>query len=164
MKAMISGSFDPVTRGHEDLIRRAAALFDRVEVVIFRNTKKHALFPTEQRLAFLRTVCADLPNVTVTASDGTVAGYTRENGIDCVIKGVRDGGDLAYEQDMAHLNRLAGGAETLLLPTDPALSFVSSGAVREFLLRGLPAAKMLPASVADAVLRAYAALPGSRDR
>ena len=77
-------------------------------------------------------------------------------GIDCIVKGVRDGVDLDYEQDMAHLNRIAGGPETLFLPTDPVYSFIASSAVREFLLRGLPAEKLLPDAVADEVLAAYA--------
>lgn len=160
MKAMISGSFDPVTRGHEDLIRRAAALFDEVEVVIFENSKKTPLFSTEERCAFLSRLCEGLSGVRVSSSRDTVVGYARAAGVDCVIKGVRDGVDLDYEQDMAHLNRLAGGPETLFLPTDPALSFISSGAVREFLLRGLPAEMLLPQAVADEVLAVYAKKTG----
>ena len=158
MKALISGSFDPVTRGHEDLVRRAAALFDEVCVVIFENSKKTPLFSTEPRLGFLHLLTADMPNVTVDSSRDSVVGYARANGVNCIVKGVRDGVDLDYEQDMAHLNRIAGGPETLFLPTDPVYSFIASSAVREFLLRGLPAEKLLPDSVANEVLAAYAAL------
>ena len=158
MKALISGSFDPVTRGHEDLIRRTAALFSEVRVVIFENSKKTPLFTTEQRLAFLRLLAADMPNVTVDSSRDSVVGYAAQHGIDCIVKGVRDGVDLDYEQDMAHLNRIAGGPETLFLPTDPSYSFIASSAVREFLLRGLPAEKLLPDAVAREVLAAYAEL------
>ena len=158
MKALISGSFDPVTRGHEDLVRRAAALFDEVCVVIFENSKKTPLFSTETRLGFLHLLTEDMPNVTVDSSRDSVVGYARANGVNCIVKGVRDGVDLDYEQDMAHLNRIAGGPETLFLPTDPVYSFIASSAVREFLLRGLPAEKLLPDSVANEVLAAYAAL------
>ena len=90
--------------------------------------------------------------------DLAVVGYAAAYGIDCIVKGVRDGVDLDYEQDMAHLNRIAGGPETLFLPTDPVYSFIASSAVREFLLRGLPAEKLLPDAVADEVLAAYAKL------
>ena len=158
MKALISGRFDPVTRGHEDLIRRTAALFSEVRVVIFENSKKTPLFSTETRLGFLRSLTKDLPNVTVDSSRDSVVGYAAAYGIDCIVKGVRDGVDLDYEQDMAHLNRIAGGPETLFLPTDPIYSFIASSAVREFLLRGLPAEKLLPDAVADEVFAAYAEL------
>ena len=158
MKALISGSFDPVTRGHEDLIRRAAALFSEVEVVIFENSKKTPLFSTELRLGFLKLLCAELPNVTVGCSRDSVVAYAKTHGVNCIVKGVRDGVDLDYEQDMAHLNRIAGGPETLFLPTDPIYSFIASSAVREFLLRGLPAEKLLPDAVAGEVLKAYKAL------
>ena len=156
MKVLISGSFDPVTRGHEDLIRRTAVLFSEVRVVIFENSKKTPLFSTEARLGFLRALTKDLPNVTVDFSRSSVVAYAAEHGINCIVKGVRDGVDLDYEQDMAHLNRIAGGPETLFLPTDPVYSFIASSAVREFLLRGLPAEKLLPDAVADEVLAAYA--------
>ena len=156
--ALITGSFDPITRGHLDLIRRTAALFERVEVVIFRNSQKTPMFSEAERLAWLSAVCREAgENVRVAISDDTVAAYVRERGIHLIVKGVRSAVDLAYEQDMAALNRLAGGCETLFLPTDPSLSFVSSSAVREFLQRGLDARALLPDVIADDVMAAYAA-------
>lgn len=153
---LITGSFDPVTRGHAALIARAAALFDRVEVVIFENSQKKTLFSLEERLAFLEKTCrACGDTVTAGTSAGTVAGYARERGIHAILKGVRNANDLIYEQEMATLNRLAGGPETLFLPTDPALSHISSSAVREFLLRGLPTEELLPEAVCGDVLAAY---------
>lgn len=156
--AMICGSFDPVTRGHADLVRRAAALFDRVYVVLLHNEGKAGLFPWEDRLDFLRAAFADCPTVTVEGSRGTAAACARRLGVDCILKGVRDGRDWAYEAEMAALNRAAGGPETLLLPTDPALSFVSSHAVREFLACGLPTGALLPPAVDALVHERYAAL------
>ena len=153
---LICGSFDPITRGHEDLIRRAACLFDRVEVVIFTNSEKRYLFSQDERFSFLETVCAACgDNVKAAICDGTVAGYAAEHGIHAIVKGVRNANDLLYEQEMAALNRLAGGPETFFLPTAPTLSYVSSSAVREFLKHDLPAEELLPATVADAVLLAY---------
>ena len=156
--ALITGSFDPVTRGHFDLIRRTAALFERVEVVLFRNSEKSPMFSEAERLTWLSAVCRDAgENVRVAISEGTVADYARERGIRVIVKGVRNAADLAYEQDMAALNRMAGGCETLFLPTDPALSFVSSSAVREFLRRDLDAKGLLPEVIADDVISAFAA-------
>ena len=155
---LISGSFDPVTRGHAALIARAAQLFDRVAVVIFENSQKKTLFTQAERLAFLEKVCrACGENVVAGISAGTVAGYAREHGIHAILKGVRNANDLLYEQDMATLNRLAGGPETILLPTEPALSHISSSAVREFLTHGLPVGELLPESIYDDVLAAYQA-------
>lgn len=159
--AMICGSFDPVTRGHADLVRRAAALFDHVYVVLLHNGGKAGLFPWEDRLAFLRAAFAALPNVTVEGSRETAAACARRLGVACLLKGVRGAADLAYEADMAALNRTAGGPETLFLPTDPALSFVSSHAVREFLACGLPADALLPPEVAGLVQARYHALKGA---
>lgn len=154
--ALITGSFDPVTRGHADLICRAARLFDRVEVVIFRNSQKTCCFSEEERLSFLRAVChAAGKNVVCAADGGTVADYVKAHGITVTIKGVRNAADLAYESDMAALNRLAGGGETLFFPADPALTFCSSSAAREFLSRGLPAEALLPPAAADAILKTY---------
>ncbi|MBQ8351663.1 MAG: pantetheine-phosphate adenylyltransferase [Clostridia bacterium] len=153
---LISGSFDPVTRGHADLITRAAQLFDHVDVVIFENSHKKTLFSLDERLAFLQKVCAVCgDNITAATSCGTVAGYAAEHGIHAIVKGVRNANDLLYEQEMATLNRLAGGPETILLPTEPTLSYVSSSAVREFLRHALPAEKLLPAVIYDDVLAAY---------
>ena len=156
--ALITGSFDPVTRGHFDLIRRTAALFERVEVVLFRNSEKSPMFSEAERLAWLSAVCREAgENVRVAISEGTVADYAKERGIRVIVKGVRNAADLAYEQDMAALSRMAGGCETLFLPTDPALSFVSSSAVREFLRRDLNARDLLPEVIAEDVISAFAA-------
>ena len=155
-KALITGSFDPVTRGHADLIARAAAIFDEVEVVIFENSEKKAAFSLDERLRFLSAVCAAAgDNVRAATASGTVAEYARENGFCCVVKGVRNAADLSYEQDMAKLNRTAGGPDTLFLPTDPALSFISSSYVREFLRRGLPTDALLPKEIEVDVRKTY---------
>ncbi len=155
-KVLLCGSFDPVTRGHASLIRRAAALFDEVDVVLFENSDKKYLFSAEERLAFLSAVCAGIgPHVQAARSTGTVAGYAVSHNVDCIIKGVRGASDLFYEQDMAALNRLAGAPETLFFPTEPACAHISSSAVREFLKHGLPTDGLLPPEIEDTVHRAY---------
>ena len=153
---LISGSFDPVTRGHAALFARAARLFDRVEVVIFDNSQKKTLFTAEERLAFLKKVCAICgEHVTAARATGTVADYAKTHQIHAILKGVRNANDLIYEQDMASLNLLAGGPETIFLPTEPALSYISSSAVREFLLHGLPVKDLLPEVVLSDIVTAY---------
>ncbi|MBQ8173841.1 MAG: pantetheine-phosphate adenylyltransferase [Clostridia bacterium] len=155
-KALITGSFDPVTRGHADLIARAATIFDEVEVVIFENSEKTKTFSTPDRLRFLAAVCAAVGNnVRAAVSEGTVAEYAKENCFCCIIKGVRNAPDLSYEQDMAKLNRVAGGPDTLFLPTDPALAYISSSYVKEFLRRGLPVTELLPTKIAADVIKTY---------
>ncbi len=154
--ALICGSFDPVTRGHEDLIRRAAALFDRVEVVMFLNPEKQYLFSAEERLAFLAAVChAAGPHVSCGMDTGTVAAYTRAHPVDCLVRGVRGVQDLEYETQMAVLNRMAGAPETLFLPATPAMAAFSSSAARQFLAAGLPTKEILPACVEKEILSAY---------
>ncbi len=154
--ALITGSFDPITRGHADLIARTAAIFDSVEVVIFRNSEKTPLFSEEQRLLWLSAVCTALGgNIRAAAADGTVVDYAKTRGVNCIVKGIRNGADLTYEKDMAALNRMAGGPETLFLPTDPTLAHISSGAVREFLRHGIPAEELLPPAVTEEIIASY---------
>ena len=146
---LITGSFDPVTRGHEDVIRRVAEKFDRVRVTVFQSDTKKGMFPCERRLAFLRTVCAKFSNVEVDIDRGMVADYVRREGITLIIRAVRDPSDALYEAEMAEFNRRASGVETLLLFADPTLRSVSSSAVRKKLREGEDARDLLPREIAD---------------
>lgn len=151
--AMFTGSFDPVTLGHEDIIRRAAALFDRLYVTAFINKDKEGLFPPALRLAFLEKVCADLPNVTVCRDDGMVADFVTREGIDLIVRSVRGAADADYERTMADYNKEKCGVETLLFCADPRLAHISSTAVREALLRGEDAHGLLPACIWEDVAK-----------
>ena len=99
------GSFDPVTHGHLDIIRRAAAMFDQVTVVVMTNSQKTPLFNREERLEFLRRATADLPNVEVDAYGGLLAEYARLKGANVIVKGLRAMSDFEYEFQMALTNR-----------------------------------------------------------
>ena len=132
-RALLPGSFDPPTIGHLDLIRRAAALFDEVYPVVFVNAEKHTMFTPQQRLELLQVMCEGLENVHPALSDGLVVDYLAAHGIDCLVKGARNGQDFDYEASLADINRVTGGAETILLPTLPELRFVSSTFVREMI-------------------------------
>ena len=151
---LLPGTYDPLTRGHFAVIEAASRRFDEVRAVIFVNPKKTCLFSLSDRLEFLRLATAGLPNVTVGSSDGLVADYVRENGIDFVIKGVRNERDFLYERDMADWNA-NHGAKTLLFPTSPDLREVSSTDLRERLKAGLPIDDVAAPGTSDAILAAY---------
>lgn len=145
-RAILPGSYDPVTVGHLDLIRRAAERYDEVYAVIFRNPEKTYRFSLDDRVKMLILATDDLPNVLVSYSDGLVIDYMRDSGIDTIVKGYRSEKDLAYEREQAAWNELHGGVKTVLLPASPMLSEVSSTAVRAVLDR---IAESAPVSLPD---------------
>ncbi len=152
--AVCPGSFDPVTNGHLDIIRRAAALADRVIVVVMTNASKHTMFTMEERVAMLRTATVDLPNVEIDAYDGLLADYARRVGADAIVKGLRAVTDFEYEFQMALTNRqLHADAETVFLTTSADLMYLSSSVVKQVAMYGGDISGFVPASVLDAVLQ-----------
>lgn len=148
-RALVTGSFDPVTRGHEDVIRRAAAIYDEVYAVVFVSDEKKGFFPLEKRKEWLETVCRKFSNVTVDADRGFVADYVRRNQISVIIRGVRNEIDFAYERPMADYNLAHGGAETLLLYANKELEEVSSRRVRELLVAEKSPRELLPCEIRE---------------
>lgn len=147
-RAICPGSYDPVTVGHLDIIRRAAALFDEVIVLVAVNSAKQSMFTAEQRTEMLRLAVGDLPGVRVCCSEGLLVDFAKENGACALVKGVRNAQDLEYEQPMAHANRyLNEKLETVLLPAAPAVSWISSTIVREMLRYHQDISEMVPAGV-----------------
>lgn len=130
--ALYPGSFDPVTSGHMDIIRRAASLFDHLIVVVFINPSKKGLFTPEERVTLLQQACQDMPNVSIQSYGGLLADYVKKNTIHVIIKGVRGLMDLENETNMARANKqLTDGLETLLLPSSSEVEHISSTLVRE---------------------------------
>ncbi|WP_216369080.1 pantetheine-phosphate adenylyltransferase [Streptomyces griseofuscus] len=130
MRALFPGSFDPVTPGHQDVLRRASLLFDEVVVCVMFNANKTGRFPVAERLERLRAAADGLGNVTVDShTGGLLVDYCRRAGIEVVVRGVRDAKDLDYEMPMARMNHELAGVETFFLPADPALAHVSSSLV-----------------------------------
>lgn len=126
------GSFDPVTKGHVDIIERAAALFDRVTVAVLHNPAKTGCFTTEQRLALLKRACGHIPNVRYDCFDGLLMDYMRKTRAPIVLRGLRAVTDFENEFQMAQLNRqLNPNVETLFLMSSPEYAYLSSSAVRE---------------------------------
>ena len=131
MIGVFAGSFDPITVGHTDIIRRSAKLVDKLYVAMLDNTQKQYLFTRAQRLELIKCAVGDLPNVEVDYFHGLLAEYIQEKGANCIIRGVRNTTDFEYERDIAYCNRKLGGVETLFLPTSQEVSFVSASIVRE---------------------------------
>ncbi|MBQ2732629.1 MAG: pantetheine-phosphate adenylyltransferase [Clostridia bacterium] len=147
---LVPGSFDPPTLGHRYVAEHAAKTYSRVLVVGFINEAKEYTFSEEERLELMKAQFGDLPNVTVGFSRGMLADYCRENGVDVILKGIRNKKDEAYEIDMAEKNYARySGAVTVLLKAPEDISSVSSTAVREILANGGDASPLLGARVAE---------------
>ena len=132
-RALITGSFDPPTKGHLDLIKRASALFDRVTVCIFINSEKKYMFSLEKRKEMLTAMCRDIPNVKVDSFGGLVSDYAKKNKADVIVKGARSGSDFEYEAMLSEVNNTVHKVETVILPSDPSLSHISSTSAREMI-------------------------------
>ncbi len=147
MKVILPGSYDPVTLGHLDIIRRASEQYDEVFVVIFKNPDKTCHFSTEDRVRMLLLATEAFDNVLVSESDGLVIDYMREHGIDKIVKGYRNEKDLTYEKVQADYNLSHGGYETEYLKSDDRFAGISSTLAREKLDRGESLAGILPPAV-----------------
>ena len=146
---ILPGSYDPVTLGHLEVIRRAAEEYEKVYVVIFVNPKKNYHFSLDDRMRMLMIACEDLDNVLVSESAGLVIDYMREHDVDLIIKGYRNETDLEYEKVQAEWNYAHSGYETLLWQSDEAYRGISSTLVRERLISGEDLSDLVPEDVAD---------------
>ena len=133
MKAAVyPGSFDPVTKGHLDIIKRASQTFDKVYVAILTNSSKTPMFSLEKRLDWLRRSTADIPNVEIDSFSGLLVNYQNEKNSNIIIKGLRAVSDFEYEFQMALMNRkLNPDVETLFMMTSGKYSYLSSSIVKE---------------------------------
>jgi pantetheine-phosphate adenylyltransferase len=146
-RAVCPGSFDPVTNGHLDIIRRAAAIFDDLVVATGANPSKSRLFDPDARLEMLREVCADLPNVTVMGFTGLIVDFCREIDAQAIVKGLRGGNDYEYELPMAQMNSHLTGVETVFVPTNASWGYVSSSLVKEVATLGGDVSALVPPAV-----------------
>lgn len=147
--AICSGSFDPITLGHLDIIRRAAACFDRVCVCVSPNAeKKNQMFTPEEKLLLVRTAVEDLPNVEAELWPGLLADFAVDHGATAIVRGVRNTSDFDVEYQMALINQgIHPGLETMLLPASAAYQHFSSSMAREMIRYGQPLEKYLPAAI-----------------
>lgn len=146
--AAYPGSFDPVTNGHLDIIRRAARIFDQVIVALFVNLEKSPMFTAEERLEMVREVTAGLPNVTVESSTGLLVDFCRRRGVDVVVRGLRAISDFDYEFQMAQMNKeLYERVETVFMMTRKEHLFLSSSIVKEIARLGGDVSRFVPEGV-----------------
>lgn len=151
------GSFDPLTLGHEDLIRRACRLFDRVVVAVLHNPAKSGCFAVEERLNMIRRACADLPQVEARAFAGMLVDAVEATGAAAVVRGLRTAGDYEAEKNMAQINaRLRPGTETVFLLARPEHGHVSSSAVRELAGYGAALDGYVPACNVELIQQHFA--------
>ena len=128
---LFPGSFDPFTKGHADIVRRALGLFDGVVVAVGYNEQKTGWKSVEERVETIRRLYKDEPRITVESYTGLTVDFAKEHGIAAIIRGVRTASDFEYEMQMADVNRQLAGIETILLPASPQLASLSSSVVRE---------------------------------
>ena len=158
MKAAIyPGSFDPVTYGHLDVIRRAADIFDELTISVLNNVKKTPLFSVEERVKILKEATKDLKNVTVESFSGLLVDYAKEKNIHVVVRGLRAITDFEYELQNAQTNRLLSGEklDTMFLTSRLEYAYLSSTTVKEIASFGGDISACVPEFVADEIYKKY---------
>jgi pantetheine-phosphate adenylyltransferase len=154
--AIYPGSFDPITNGHVDILRRGLNLFDRVIVALAENVRKQPLFSLEERADMIRQSIDADPRVEIDAFEGLLVDYARRRGAKVVIRGLRAIADFEYEFQFAHMNRhLAPDVETLFLMTSDDSFYVSSSLVKEVAAMGGDIARIVPDPVVQALKQKF---------
>jgi len=135
--AVYPGTFDPITTGHQDLVRRAASVFERVIVAIAANPNKAPMFPLEKRVEMARLVLSDIPGVEVMGYSGLTVDFARQLGVQVVVRGLRAVSDFEFEFQLANMSRhLSRDLETVFLTPQEQFTFISSTLVREIAVLG----------------------------
>lgn len=146
--AVFPGSFDPITLGHVDILKRAIPLFDKIVIAVGRNANKKYMFPEEQRLAWIEETFKDEPKVEVDKYTGLTTRYCAEVGANYILRGLRNPADFEFEKAIAQTNRkLKGDLETIFLLTASGLSSISSSIVRDVIRNEGDYAQFVPDSV-----------------
>ncbi len=149
-KALIPGSFDPFTKGHLEIVKKASVLFDEIVVLVAKNSSKNYLFDTSTRALLIKDAVKDLHNVTVDCFDGLLVNYANKNNCDVTVKGIRNFTDYEYENSMALTNNklsksiYGSGITTLFIPCSPEYSDVSSSLVRLLLFQNGDISSLVP--------------------
>lgn len=146
--AVFPGSFDPITKGHVNIVKRALPLFDKVIIAIGNNSSKNYSFSFEQRLEWINKIFKDYPNVEAKRFKGLTAYYAKSENAKYLIRGIRTAADFDYEKTIAQLNKsLDTDLETICIISDPEFSHISSTIVREIILNGGDPSKFVPEEV-----------------
>lgn len=141
---LFAGTFDPYTIGHHALVERALALFDTIVIAVGNNIGKHCLATAEERVAAIERLYEGNGRVRVVMYDTLTMDFAREVGATALLRGVRTVKDFEYERELADVNRLMGGIETVLLVSEPEYAHISSSLVRELLKYGKDVSALLP--------------------
>jgi pantetheine-phosphate adenylyltransferase len=148
--AIVPGSFDPVTNGHLDIIKRTSSLFDVVYVSILSNSSKNPWFSVEERINLIQRITKDLPNVKVEGFTGLLVDYAREKNAKFIVKGLRAVSDFEYEFQMSLTNKqLAPEIETFFITTNSKYAYLSSSIVKEVARYGGDVTQMVPLEIID---------------
>ncbi len=152
-KCVYPGSFDPISNGHLDLIKRASRLFDEVHVLISNNILKTSTFTIEERIEMIKECTKQIPNVVVTSSDGLVVNYCKENNINIIVRGMRNYSDYEAEFQLFQYNRdIYPNIETVLLMPTTKLQVVTSSAIKELVAFGVDISKYVPKQIEAKIL------------
>ncbi|MDZ7644284.1 MAG: pantetheine-phosphate adenylyltransferase [Woeseiaceae bacterium] len=153
VSAMYPGTFDPITLGHEDLVRRACRLFDRVVVAIAANPGKEPMFSLAERVELAEDALAGIGNVDVTGYDGLTVDFARDHGLAVIVRGLRAISDFEYEFQLANMNRhLTDDVETAFLTPTEKYTYISSSLVREIAKLGGDISEFVPDNVRMALM------------
>ncbi len=155
-RAVYPGSFDPLTLGHLDIIRRSAGIVDELVVSVLHNSAKNSLFSTDERVSMIKEVTKDIPNVKVTAFDGLLVDYVREIDASLIIRGLRAVTDFEYELQLTQTNHILNPqVETIFLTTNLQYSYLSSTIVREIASYGGDISQFVPPEFIDIIYAKY---------
>ncbi len=152
--AMFPGTFDPITNGHLDVIRRGSGLFDELVVAVGDNPEKVALIDQQERAGIIRQVLGDLPNVRVETYSGLTTDFAREIGASVILRGIRNSSDLQFEFQVALTNRAAAGVETVFVLTSTEFAFTSSRLIKQIAQMGGDVSSMVPPQALTHILDA----------
>jgi pantetheine-phosphate adenylyltransferase len=156
IKAVCPGSFDPVTYGHLDIIKRTAKIFDHVIVAVLNNSSKNPLFTVEERIELLKKVTQGIPGVEIDAFDGLLIDYMNRKGANTIVRGLRAVSDFEYELQVASINRkLDDSIETFFMMTNNKYSFLSSSIVKEVAKYRASVSDLVPPEVEEALMKKF---------
>tara|TARA_S200000501_G_scaffold36081_1_gene29830 strand:+ start:2522 stop:2974 length:453 start_codon:yes stop_codon:yes gene_type:complete len=146
-RALFPGSFDPITKGHEDIIIRGLNLFDEIVIGVGINSEKKYMFSSEKRINFIKNLFIKSNKISVTSYEGLTVNFCKTINANYILRGLRNPGDFEFEKAIAHTNRKLSGIETIFLLTSVETSFISSGIVREIILNNGDYRSLVPNSV-----------------
>lgn len=146
--AIYPGSFDPITNGHLDILKRAAGMFDKVIIAVAKNSEKHGFLNTDKRVDLIKQSVCDIENVEVDAFEGLTIEYAKKRGAEVLIRGLRAVSDFEYEMQLSQTNSaLAPEIQTVFLITKPEYNFISSSTIKEIFVNGGDVSQFVPQPV-----------------